>query len=136
MSTQAQEKPASSPEELDRMRHSTAHLMAAAVQALWPDAKFGVGPAVKNGFYYDMELPVTLTPADLGKIEQKMRELKNKKLPYERMEMPIDAAIDEMARRDQPFKVELLNLFKEKGSTAVAKETGDEDAVGVDELSG
>jgi threonyl-tRNA synthetase len=136
MSTQAEEKHAALPEDLDRMRHSTAHLMAAAVQALWPDAKFGVGPAVKNGFYYDLDLPVTLTPADLGKIEQKMRELKNKKLPYERIEMPIDAAIEEMDRRHQPFKVELLNLLKEKGSTAVAKETGDDDAVGVDESGG
>ncbi|MDB5081760.1 MAG: thrZ [Chloroflexi bacterium] len=136
MSMQAEAKHEDLPEDLERMRHSTAHLMAAAVQALWPEAKFGVGPAVKNGFYYDIDLPVTLTPADLGKIEQKMRELKNKKFAYERMEMPVDEAIEEMARRNQPFKVELLNLLKEKGSTAVAKETGDDDAVGVDEAGG
>jgi len=122
--------------ELERMRHSTAHLMAAAVQQIWPEARFGVGPAVKGGFYYDIDLPVPLTTADLGKIEQKMRELKNKKLPYERNELPIDEAIAEMERRGQTFKVELLNLLKEKGSTAVAKETGDDDAVGVDESSG
>lgn len=129
-------KPAASnlsEEELSRMRHSTAHLMAAAVQALWPQAKFGVGPAIKNGFYYDLDLPVSLTPNDLNKIEQKMRELKNKKLPYQRVEMPIDAAIADMQNRQQDYKVELLNLLKEKGSTAVAKETGDDDAVGADE---
>ena len=115
--------------ELERMRHSTAHLMAAAVQAIWPDARFGVGPAVKNGFYYDIELPVALTPTDLGKIELKMRELRNKKLPYQRIELPIDEAIQEMDKRGQTYKVELLNLLKEKGSTAVAKETGDDDLV-------
>jgi threonyl-tRNA synthetase len=122
--------------DLERMRHSAAHLMAAAVQALWPEAKFGVGPAVRNGFYYDLDLPVTLTPADLGKIEQKMRELKNKKLPYERVELPIDEAVAEMERRGQTYKVELLRLLEEKGTTAVAEETGDEDAVGATEGEG
>src|SRR5947209_6160845 len=116
MSMQAEAKHEELPEDLERMRHSTAHLMAAAVQSIWPEARFGVGPAVKNGFYYDIDLPVTLTPSDLGKIEQKMRELKNKKFPYERMEMPIEEAIAEMERRGQIFKVELLNLLKEKGS--------------------
>ncbi len=122
--------------ELERMRHSTAHLMAAAVQQLWPEARFGVGPAVKSGFYYDIDLPVALTQADLGKIEQKMRELKNKKLPYERVELGIDEAIAEMEQRGQTFKVELLNLLKEKGSTAVAKETGDDDVVGMEDAGG
>ncbi|MCD9186505.1 MAG: threonine--tRNA ligase [Pyrinomonadaceae bacterium] len=118
-------------ENLERMRHSAAHLMAAAVSAIWSDAKFGVGPAIENGFYYDLDLPVSLTPKDLEKIEQKMRELKNKKLPYERVEVPVDEAIAEMERLGQTYKVELLALLKEKGSTAVAKETGDDDAVGV-----
>jgi threonyl-tRNA synthetase len=119
--------------EIERMRHSTAHLMAAAVQELWPEAKFGVGPAIANGFYYDINLPHSLTPEDLQKIEQKMRELKNKKHTYERMELPVDDAIEEMRKRHQDFKVELLQLLKEKGSTAVAEETGDDDAVGVDD---
>ena len=119
--------------DLDRMRHSTAHLMAAAVQLLWPEAKFGVGPAIKNGFYYDIELPEPLTPKDLGRIEQKMRELKNKKLGYERIEVGIDEAIEEMSKRNQPYKVELLNLLKERGSTAVVQETGDAEAVGLSE---
>jgi threonyl-tRNA synthetase len=122
--------------DLERMRHSAAHLMAAAVQALWPEARFGVGPSVRNGFYYDLDLPVALAPADLGKIEQKMRELKNKKLAYERVEMPIDEAVTEMERRGQTFKVELLKLLKERGTTAVAEETGDSDAVGAEEGEG
>jgi threonyl-tRNA synthetase len=117
-------------DELERMRHSTSHLMAAAVQAIWPDAKFGVGPAIENGFFYDIDLPISLTPKDLERIDQKMREIKNKKVPFERVEMPIDDAISEMERRDQKYKVELLKLLKEKGSTAVARETGDDDAVG------
>ena len=115
--------------QLERMRHSAAHLLAAAVSALWPEAKFGVGPAIKHGFYYDILLPVPLGPPELQKIEKKMRELRNKKLPYVRRELPIDEAIAEMERRNQTFKVELLALLKERGSTAVAKETGDESVV-------
>jgi threonyl-tRNA synthetase len=115
-------------EKLDRMRHSAAHLMAAAIQSIWPEAKFGVGPTVKNGFYYDIDLPVALSQKDLEKIEKKMRELRNKKLPYQRIELPIEEAISEMERRAQPYKVELLHLLKEKGSTAIAEETGDADA--------
>src|SRR5262249_31688296 len=97
------------------MRHSSAHLMAAAVQAIWPEARFGVGPAIENGFYYDLDLPVSLTPKDLEKIEQKMRELKNKKIGYERLEMLVDEAVAEMEKRGQVYKVELLRLLKEKG---------------------
>ncbi|HEY3997623.1 MAG TPA: threonine--tRNA ligase [Candidatus Xenobia bacterium] len=127
----------SSQEDLERMRHSTAHLMAAAIQQLWPEARFGVGPAVEHGFYYDVLVPVRITDEDLGKIETKMRELRNKKLPYERIEVPIQEAIDKMEMLGQTFKVELLQLLKEKGSTAVAEETGDSDAVGggVDQVS-
>ncbi|HET8913204.1 MAG TPA: threonine--tRNA ligase [Ktedonobacteraceae bacterium] len=136
MSTSVAPESKLSPQELDRMRHSTAHLMAAAVQALWPEAKFGVGPAVKNGFYYDMELPVSLTPKDLERIELKMRELRKKKLGYERIEVNIDEAIADMSQRNQPFKVELLQLLKERGSTAVVEETGDADAVGLSEGQG
>ena len=112
--------------ELDRMRHSAAHLMAAAVQALWPEAKFGVGPTTKDGFYYDIDLPTPLGVADLEKIENKMRELRNKKLEFKRTELPIDDAIAEMQQLDQAYKVELLQLLKEKGSTAIVKEFGDE----------
>ena len=131
----AQETPVAPPIDLERMRHSAAHLMAAAIQQLWPEARFGVGPAVEHGFYYDVDVPVKLTDEDLPKIENKMRELRNKKLAYERVELSIDDAITEMEKRGQTFKVELLHLLKEKGSTAVAEETGDDDAVGTDGAS-
>ena len=61
-------------DRLDTMRHSAAHVMAAAVLQLFPEAKLGIGPAIKDGFYYDFDLPRPLTPADLEAIEAKMRE--------------------------------------------------------------
>lgn len=69
--------------------HSTAHLMAEALEALYPGVKFGIGPAIEQGFYYDVDLPdgVKLTPEDLVKIEDKMRELAKANNPYERKEM-------------------------------------------------
>src|SRR5574342_276681 len=76
--------PADSAEGLQVVRHSTAHLMAAAVQALFPEARFAIGPAIEDGFYYDMELPRPLIPEDLATIEAKMRELAAGRLPYER----------------------------------------------------
>ncbi|MFO0574794.1 MAG: threonine--tRNA ligase [Polyangia bacterium] len=115
--------------QLDRMRHSCAHLLAAAVQSIWPEARFGVGPAIKHGFYYDIELPVPVGPAELTRIENKMRELAKKKLGFVRRELPIEEAIAEMDKRGQRYKVELLTLLKEKGSTAVAHETGDDSVV-------
>lgn len=125
--------------ELETMRHSAAHLMAAAIQSLWPEAKFGVGPTTRNGFYYDVDLPVSLSVEDLPKIELRMRELRNAKHAFARRELPIDEAIAFMDRTGQTYKVELLTLLKEKGSTAIAKETGDEGLVeegrGADQVS-
>ena len=120
----------SQEERLSRMRHSCAHLMAAAVAMLWPQARFGVGPAVKHGFYYDIELEKPLGPDEFKEIEKKMRWMVNKGWTYERIELPIDDAIAEMEKRGQRYKVELLKLLKEKGSTAVAAETGDDSVVG------
>lgn len=110
---------------LEIMRHSTAHLMAAAVQSIFPEAKFGVGPAVENGFYYDFDLPISLTPKEIEMIEQKMNEIKLQEIKYERLEYSIDQAIMEMQKRGQIYKVELLNLLKGHGSTAIERETGD-----------
>ncbi|HWN40593.1 MAG TPA: threonine--tRNA ligase [Thermoanaerobaculia bacterium] len=130
--------------QLFRMRHSAAHLMAAAIQQLWPEAKFGVGPPTRNGFYYDIDLPQSLSAEDFPRIEEKMRELRKARLPYVRREVGIEEAISYMSEAGQPFKVELLGLLKEKGTTAVAKETGDDsmaasatsaDAEGVDQVS-
>lgn len=116
---------------LDRMRHTCAHLMAAAIQDIWPKAKFGVGPTTTNGFYYDVDLEHNITEEDLQKIEQRMKELRNKKLEVKRTELDIDDAIAFMDKSGQTFKVELLNLLKTKGTTSIVEETGDASAIGI-----
>ncbi|HWM93615.1 MAG TPA: threonine--tRNA ligase [Thermoanaerobaculia bacterium] len=115
--------------QLFRMRHSAAHLMAAAIQQLWPGAKFGVGPTTRNGFYYDVDLPVSLSAEDFPRIEERMRELRKARLPFVRREIGIEEATAAMTEAEQPYKVELLRLLREKGTTAVTKETGDEGLV-------
>jgi threonyl-tRNA synthetase len=96
-------------DRLAAMRHSAAHMMAAAVLDLFPDAKLGVGPAIKDGFYYDFDLPRPLTPADLEQIEAKMREQQSGDLPFERSrDLPRAEAIDLLRERNQPFKVEIV----------------------------
>lgn len=110
------------PDHLYAMRHSLAHSMAAAVQHLWPEAKFGVGPVVENGFYYDIDLGGTkLSDEDFGKIEDEMRRIIGEDQPFERSEMPIDQAIDWAKNTQQPYKEELLNDLKRAGTT-VAKD--------------
>lgn len=111
---------------LEVTRHSAAHVMAAAIQSLFPNAKFGVGPAVDNGFYYDIDIGRTVTPEDLKDIQKAMQKLANKKLVFERQEMKVDEAIKLFEKLDQPFKVELLNDIKSKGTTKLtAEEAGD-----------
>jgi len=75
--------PRSSPaESLDHVRHSLAHLLAAAVLKKFPKAKLGIGPTIENGFYYDFKLPRPITPDDLKEFEKTMRELVRQKLPF------------------------------------------------------
>jgi len=104
---------------LGAMRHSAAHMMAAAVLELFPDAKLGIGPAIKDGFYYDYELPRPLTPADLAQIEARMREQQAAALPFERSrDLPRAEAIELLRERDQPFKVEIVeDLDESEGPT-------------------
>ena len=109
-------------EQLHAMRHSLAHITAAAVQRLWPDAKFGVGPVVENGFYYDIDLgELKISEANFPKIEKEMRGIINYGDDFERFEMPIDQAIDWARQNNQPYKEELLNDLKRSGTT-VAKD--------------
>jgi threonyl-tRNA synthetase len=108
--------PANSPEGLQVIRHSAAHLMAAAVQSLFPQAKFAIGPAIEDGFYYDMELPRALGPEDLPVIEAKMRELAAQRLPYERREMSLEAALAWARDQRQDYKVEILETIRRYGS--------------------
>ena len=108
------------------MRHSLAHIMAQAVQHLWPQAKFGVGPAIEQGFYYDIDLgDVTISEADFGKIEKEMRRIIARDLPFTHRDVPVDEAIAWAKETDQPYKVELLNDLKRSGTT-IAKELSGE----------
>ena len=97
--------------ELARMRHSCAHLMAEAVQEMFPDAKFAIGPAIEHGFYYDMELPRPLTPDDLAEIEGRMRSHQAKAEVFERKEISRDEALQIFG--SNPYKVELIVGFPE-----------------------
>lgn len=108
--------------ETDIMRHSVAHIMAYAVQRLWPEARFGVGPVVENGFYYDVEVPkVSLTDADFKAITSEMAAIIKQDVPFERIELPIDEVITWSKTVKQPYKEELLNDLKRAGTT-VAKD--------------
>ena len=112
--------------EQQAMRHSLAHIMAQAVQHLWPQAKFGVGPAIEQGFYYDIDLgDVTISEADFGKIENEMRRIIARDLPFTHRDVPVDEAIAWAKETDQPYKVELLNDLKRSGTT-IAKELAGE----------
>lgn len=93
---------------LETIRHSAAHVMAAAVQELYPDAKFDIGPATADGFYYDFDLPVRLNADDLAKIEEKMIEIANKRLPFVRTTMTRADAEAALKARDQKYKLERL----------------------------
>lgn len=109
-------------EQLHAMRHSLAHITAAAVKRLWPEAKFGVGPVVENGFYYDIDLgDQKISEANFGKIEKTMRRIITESQDFERSTMPIDQAIAWAKEGGQPYKEELLNDLKRSGTT-VAKD--------------
>lgn len=106
-------------EQLHAMRHSLAHIMAAAVQRLYPEAKFGVGPVVENGFYYDIDLGERkISEQNFPKIEKEMRKLIEYGDTFERFSMPIDEAIKWAREHSQPYKEELLNDLKRSGTTA------------------
>ena len=115
-----------SEEELKSMRHSLAHIMAQAIQHLWPQAKFGVGPAIDNGFYYDIYLDNgTISEADLSKIEEEMRKIVAANYPFERRDVSVEEAIDWAIKGDQSFKVELLNDLKRSGTTVASELAGE-----------
>ena len=115
-----------SEEELKSMRHSLAHIMAQAIQHLWPQAKFGVGPAIDNGFYYDIYLDNgTISEADLPKIEEEMRKIVAANYPFERRDVSVAEAIDWAISGDQSFKVELLNDLKRSGTTVASELAGE-----------
>lgn len=109
-------------EQLYAMRHSLAHITAQAVQHLWPEAKFGVGPVVENGFYYDIDLGETkISEDDFKRIEKEMRKIIAADYVFERNETSVDEALGWAREARQPYKEELLNDLKRSGTT-VAKD--------------
>lgn len=99
-------------EKLETMRHSASHIMAEAVLSMFPNAKFGIGPAIENGFYYDFELPRSLTPDDLPVIEEKMNEIVKSNSPFEKDEISKEEARKLFA--DQPYKLELIDELEDE----------------------
>lgn len=121
---------AASPDNKDNlhaMRHSLAHITATAVQDIWPNAKFGVGPVVEHGFYYDIDLGEdSVSDEDFERIEAKMQEIIKADEPFERFTTTIDEAIAWAEKYEQPYKKELLNDLKRAGTT-IAKDLDSEE---------
>lgn len=120
-------------QQLQAMRHSLAHIMATAVYHLWPHAKFGIGPVVENGFYYDIDLnDVTISEDDFERIETEMRKIIKSNQSFDRFELPIDRAIEWAKEMNQPYKEELLNDLRRAGTTSVREINPDELGMVVD----
>ena len=107
-------------EKLNIMRHSVAHLLAAAVLEMFPESKLGTGPATDNGFFYDFLLPRPLVPEDLLILEKKMKKIKASKLTFQKLEKDIKEAKEFFKKIDQPFKLELIEKLKEQGEEKVS----------------
>ena len=106
--------------------HSSAHLMAEAIQSLFPQAKFTIGPPIENGFYYVIDLGnYALTPDDLTKIEKKMEELAKRDVPYVRSEISADDALAFYKKKNNEYKTELIEEIKGNGSTITFYTSGD-----------
>ena len=105
------------PRGLHVFRHSSAHLLAAAVKEVFPEAQYGVGPPITDGFYYDFRVEEPFTTEDLARIEARMRELVKERLPFERETLPKAEAIRIFEEQNEPFKVELI---RDKGDDTVS----------------
>lgn len=107
-------------DELYAMRHSLAHIMASAIQRVWPQTKFGVGPVVENGFYYDIDNPEhPISEDDFSVIEKEMQKIINADEPFEHFDMSILEAVAWAKKYEQPYKLELLNDLQRAGTTVV-----------------
>lgn len=101
--------------KIDTIRHSASHIMAHAVKDIFKDVKFGIGPTIENGFYYDFELSGSLIPEDLPKIEKRMRELIKKNIKFEKK--VVSKAEAKKLFKNQPYKLELIKELKTKNAT-------------------
>ncbi len=97
----------------DMYRHSTSHILAQAIKRLYPDAKLAIGPAIDDGFYYDIDCETTFTPEILEQLEGEMRKICKEKLKIERFELPRAEALKLMEEQGEPYKVELINDLPE-----------------------
>lgn len=108
-----------SPESVEVIRHSCAHIMAQAVQEIWPEVKVTIGPVIDTGFYYDFDSPFAFTEEHFSQIEKKMSEIVAKDLPIRRENWPINKAIETFKSMGERFKVELIEDLATKGETTV-----------------
>src|SRR5260221_4868701 len=109
--------------ELHNIRHSTAHLLAAAVKQLWPGAKNAIGPSIENGFYQDFDMgDVKLSEEDFSRIEEKMREILKDWKPFIVKEVSVEQAKKDFA--DNPYKLELIEEFGKQGKTITENDPG------------
>jgi len=104
----------------ETLKHSTAHILAAAVLEMFPEAKFGIGPAIEDGFYYDFDLPRTLIPEDLEILEEKMRAIIKANHSFEKKEISIDEAREHFTQLNQTYKLELIEDLKNEGEEKVS----------------
>ncbi|HRZ95122.1 MAG TPA: threonine--tRNA ligase [Candidatus Moranbacteria bacterium] len=110
----------STPNNLEILRHSASHVLAAAVLEMFPEARFGIGPAIENGFYYDFDLPRTLIPEDLPLLEEKMKAIIKANHPFERAEISAKEALDDFKKLGQDYKVELIKDLENEGEKKVS----------------
>jgi len=113
--------------KIEILRHSLSHVLAAAVFEMFPDARFGIGPNIENGFYYDFDLPRTLIPEDLEILEEKMRGIVKDNFKFEKANVSIDDAIKKFKKLKQTYKIELIKDLKKenpKSKTVSAYRTG------------
>jgi threonyl-tRNA synthetase len=114
----------SDPEQLHRLRHSVSHILAMAVQKLYPETKVTIGPAIENGFYYDFDRTEGFTPDDLKRIEKEMRRIVQQKLPMERVEVPREEMRARLVELGEPYKLEIFEGFDPNVPVTLYK-TGD-----------
>jgi threonyl-tRNA synthetase len=105
--------------DLETIRHSAAHIMAEAVQHLFPEARFGIGPAIENGFYYDIEVDRSFTPEDLERIEAEMRKIVQERQQFANSQMTREEAREFFAARNQPYKVEIIDDLEEEERVSI-----------------
>ncbi|HJL72305.1 MAG TPA: threonine--tRNA ligase, partial [Nitrospinaceae bacterium] len=105
--------------DLETIRHSTAHLMAQAVQQLYPDTQVTIGPVIEDGFYYDFCRKSPFVPEDLEKIEQRMKEIAAQNLDIVRKELPREDALKMFDEMGEPFKLEVINELESNEAISV-----------------